>query len=164
MAEIELSRGAVALLDDDWHRCLGVWNWYLLSNGQGYFYGYRQVTPFTCGKRLSLLMHRLVVGLPKGYEIIHENGNTLDCRGENLTVYRGEYEILWRSSAGKSDFVGVVWDGYYGLWRAEIARMTVGYFCTELEAALAYNNKVVELNMQSLPQNKIGFMEEEAVV
>lgn len=70
----------------------------------------------------------------------HINGNTLDCRLENLRTCtrseNGRNRIKRRRAS--SQFLGVSWHKLLGKWTARINQKHIGYYATELEAFEAY--------------------------
>lgn len=78
MKEIPLTRGYVALVDDEDYNWLNQWKW--CADGNGY------ATRSVGGKRTQkkLYMHRLVNKTPEGLQTDHINRNRCDNRKENL--------------------------------------------------------------------------------
>lgn len=102
-----------------------------------------------------ILMHRQILGLILSSLLIdHTNTNGLDNRRENLRVAtksqngintgKKEYSFIC-SSAHK----GVCWNKRMSKWQAQIRNKRkfyyLGCFINEEDAALAYNNKAIEL-------------------
>lgn len=100
------------------------------------------------GAPTYIAMHRQVLGLhlrkarPGDPEVDHINGNKVDNRVENLRVVsRSQNNLNRHRRVGRSQYVGVSFFRPANLWRAYItkdgARIELGYFKTELEAAMA---------------------------
>jgi len=51
----------------------------------------------------------------------------------------------WYRFDGKSRYKGIVWDSYYGLWRADYHGLVIGYYSTEVDAIRAWNIKMGEI-------------------
>src|SRR5690349_18638235 len=85
MATVALSRGQIAIIDDEDAVVVGAFKWHASPNRMGGFYAMTAVKNFE-GKWTSLYMHRLITGAPKGREVDHINHNTLDNRRENLKL------------------------------------------------------------------------------
>ena len=77
------NRGKYTVVDDEDYEWLNQWNWSAVStwrkNG-----GYAMRRDNKLGK--SILMHRLILGVPEGVEVDHVNGNGLDNRRSNLRI------------------------------------------------------------------------------
>jgi hypothetical protein len=130
--EIELTRGFVALVDDEDFGALSGQKW-TASVRPGRIYAQTR----------SVLMHRLILGNPAG-DVDHRNGNGLDNRRANLRVAsRSLNNANSRGRAGTSRFKGVSWCRRDNRWQAGIQqngqRKALGRFDTEVDAALAYD-------------------------
>ena len=89
MKEILLTRGMVAIVDDEDFASLSVhrWYWMKVKVGTGYAVRNSKVSDgFSYNKRVRILMHTVVSGAPKHLETDHLNGNGLDNRRCNLRV------------------------------------------------------------------------------
>lgn len=82
--EIPLSRGLVALVDDEDFDWLNQWKWNALGTGRrrAHFYATRSAT--VEGRRVLIYMHRAILSLGPGEIGDHSNGNTLDNQRANL--------------------------------------------------------------------------------
>lgn len=153
--EIPLTQGRVALVDEaDLPLVCGVkWQAHNSRNDPGGecwyaagFIGHSHAT------RLRVYMHRLILGVPRGQEVDHRNGNGLDNRRENLRVCsRGQNaKNLGKIAAATSRFRGVSWSHDRREWRAAIAanrrRYFLGTFSSEPEAARAYDAAAIRLH------------------
>ncbi len=89
-----VNRGLCALVDDDDYQWLNQWNWSAISTRRGNGgYAVRNEAG------TSILMHRLIVGVTRGQEIDHINGNGLDNRRANLRIASRSTNMLnrqWR--------------------------------------------------------------------
>ena len=152
--EIELSRGQVALVDDADYEVLSGVRWYA-SRGRfnKTYYACRRGMVYQ-GRRLHVMMHRLIVGAPTGMVVDHINHDGLDNRRENLRVVTQRQNLLNRSFAGRG-YVGVFWYAPAMKWGASYCHRHVGYFDSEVEAAIAYNAFAYEMDGRDAPQNKI---------
>lgn len=109
-------------------------------------------------------LHVLIVGSVRGFEIDHINRNKLDNRRENLRLAsRGENSQNKNKAYGTtSKYRGVCYRPKLNKsspWTAYCSkngvRYELGYFKTEVEAALAYNKKSLELWGSFSFQNEI---------
>ena len=85
------------------------------------------------------------MGAPKGADVDHINGDTLDNRRSNLRVCDRSQNLCNRKKmAGKSSrYKGVSYNKLRGKWDARLMfrgkQYCLGLFKTELEAAKAYD-------------------------
>lgn len=104
------------------------------------------------GKSITIRMHSFILIAPKPKQVDHINRNGLDNRRQNLRIVSHSEQ---RRNSGKhakaaSQFKGVVWSKDRHLWLAEIwlgnrKRKRLGGFDNEIEAAIAYDKKAIEL-------------------
>lgn len=83
MKTIELSKGNVAIVDDEEFEQLAQYRWSCNANG----YAYRNLYlggGRECSVRKLVLMHHLILPPKKGFFTDHTNGNRADNRRENL--------------------------------------------------------------------------------
>jgi len=125
--------------------------------------GYMQ----TSIRRKGPLVHRLIAmaflsDYSDGLEVDHINGCKTDNRPENLRMVSRSgnmraYQRKGRSNSSK--YRGVYWHKRDQHWRAQIREnkkhIRVGYFETEEEAALAWNEKAIMLGWPKECLNKI---------
>lgn len=115
-------------------------NFYWLSDGKGY------VRSHTGGRKS---LHRLLMEFPDLF-VDHIDGNPLNNRKDNLRIVTNKknQENLKKSKTGKSSkYRGVNFNKRAKKWRAFIRNVKtyfLGYFNTEIEAAMAYNKKAEE--------------------
>ena len=152
MKEIQLTKGKVALVDDDLYLDLIKYRWcvtgdYAYTSKLGTMHRYIMNQPYNRGKR----------GSCKGdIQVDHIDGNKLNNQKNNLRlVNSSENQLNHLKTKGKSQYRGVIWSGCsQGLvaagkpWIARLKpaglpRIYLGSFATEEEAALAYNNAVL---------------------
>lgn len=133
--EIQLSRGYVALVDDDDFDFLSQWKW--CFDGR---YASRVVK--AKGKQTLIRMHRVISGASSGEVIDHANGDKLDNRRANLR--RATHSQNSMNSKvpkdNKSGVKGVFWNTGLGRWQASICldgkRLYLGVFKDVEEARL----------------------------
>lgn len=104
----------------------------------------------------TVMMHKLINKTPKGFLTDHIDGNRLDNRKSNLRTVNTK-QNTWNTSASKrkkhSRYKGVCilkpkdfplkrpWMAYIG---KNGKREHLGYFASEIEAAVAYDNAAVD--------------------
>jgi hypothetical protein len=163
MQTIQLSKGQVAIVDDDLYDSLTRRRWHAWRNPvTGKYYARRYVR--TGGGRRHLIhMHREVVGLLPGdpMRTDHIDGNTLDNRRENLRVATTSQNNANRGPQknNTSGYKGVSRDKWRSKWRAQIQiggrYECLGNFDTKEEAAVAYNHAARERYGEFAYQNPI---------
>jgi len=96
-------------------------------------------------------MHRVIMRAPKGVMCDHRNHNGLDNRKSNLrlcTSAQNQYNKKPKKDCA-SKYKGVVRRKDCKKWRAKIGfkgkRIHLGYFDDEMDAAMAYDDKAIEL-------------------
>ncbi len=150
MKEIKLSKGKVAIVDDEDYHFLNQWKW-TAHEDKYTFYAIRK--DYTNGKHnaVQISMHRLILGLTnRKQEAEHIDRNGLNNQRSNLRVATRSQNCsnrkLFKNS--KSKLKGVSF--HNEKWRATICLNKkcyhIGYFKTKEDAALAYNKKAKELH------------------
>ncbi|MGW8324116.1 MAG: hypothetical protein ACWGNI_00340 [Desulfobacterales bacterium] len=100
----------------------------------------------TLGKQQFIYLHKIVTGISKNYIHHFRDQNPLNLQRANLLITNLKNEpVKWFGSTNVSIFQGVKWDGYFGFWRAEFMGMDIGYYISEMDAAEAYNKKIIEV-------------------
>ncbi len=144
MTEIQLTKGFVALVDDEDLPRLQLHKWHSARGGNGGTKVYATTHHLnTDGSRRTLYMHRFILNAPKGSEIDHINGNPLDNRKANLrfcTRSENMQNVVKKTPRKGSRFMGVVPHG--SRWKARAGHkgktVYLGLFLTEEEAGEAY--------------------------
>ena len=144
MKEIELTKGKVAIVDDQDHSALNHFRWYAHRSGS------KMYAATTAKNRSLVYMHRIILDAQPGYEVDHENGNGLDNRRCNLRLCRHADNLHNRGPQrnSKSHTKGVWWSERDKLWYAQIQsngkRKGLGSFKTKGDAARAYNEAALQ--------------------
>lgn len=175
MREIALTRGQVALVDDEDYDWLNRHSWHALLHKSGTFYA-KRVVRMPNGKLATLWMARQILGEPSGL-VDHKNRNTLDNRRINLREATHLQNILNRGKqkpACHSQYRGVSRRLGTDEWRATARlgskRHHLGYFADEETAAAAYRLTIETLHgdfacFEGLPDHdrSVSLMAAEAV-
>jgi hypothetical protein len=143
MAEILLSNGQVALVDDEDFEWLNKFCWYQKNHG------YVACHPPKVGnKRPEYLLHRLIMGIEKcgrEIEVDHINNNKLDNRRSNLRLCTRSENMRNATKRRNctSKYKGVSLNKRTKRWLARYAvngtEYIIGTFLTEEAAARAYD-------------------------
>ncbi len=140
MKEIKLTKGMVAIVDDEDYEWLIKRKWHFHSSGG---YAARRKWP---ENKISL-MHREIMNTPDGMDTDHKNRNGLDNRRHNLRICTRSQNNLnkGREIRNKSGYKGVVWMPGKKLWRVNVAGEYAGKFKNIIDAAKAYDKKAIEM-------------------
>lgn len=154
MKEIPLTRGYVALVDDEDYERVSAHKWCAAvqrrADGTFRVYAVRNDVRIN-GKQQKIRLHRFILTAPCGMVVDHINGNTLDNRRANMRICSHAENGCNRRAqgGGKSYFKGVVWNKQRGKWEAQVwskgRRVYAGLFTCEEDAARAYDAKATRL-------------------
>lgn len=140
MKEIPLTRGFVALVDDEDHERLAQHRWFASVRAGG-----RRIEAVRIANRRKVAMHRVVMCAPPGSEVDHLQHRTedrvVDNRKANLRLAsRSENSANRRKRSGTTSiFKGVSFHSRDRRWRAQIEDDHLGYFTDEANAAYVYD-------------------------
>lgn len=160
MKKIPLTQGKVALVDDKDYEALMKWKWFYLTSPISKL-GYAARTVKVNGKRKHILMHRVILNTPFGYQTDHVNGDGLDNRKVNLRIAtRSQNQCNTnKRQDNTSGFKGVSWHKQNKRWQAYIGlkakQIYLGLFKDKDEAALAYNEAAIKLHGEFAHLNQI---------
>ena len=140
--EILLNDGSVVFVDAADYEWLNRWKWQRHARG----YAIRTSWDALNKKFFGILMHRLILDVPKNMDTDHINGNKLDNRRCNLRICTTAQNIRnQRKTRGTSKYKGVSWSKQRKKWVAFITinhkRKNLGGFNDEAKAALTYNKE-----------------------
>ena len=122
------------VIDESSYEIVSPYHWDMLPNG--YFIS------SSFGK--TTLLHRLIMGAHKGYEVDHINHKKFDCRKLNLRICTRYENAKNRpmQSNNSSGYKGVSWHKKNQLWRARIKSdhkmIELGYYKTPEQAYSKY--------------------------
>jgi len=143
MKEIKLSKGYIAIVDDEDYEYLSQWKWYA------------DVKPYTVyaarairknGIKTSIRMHAIILGLNKGEICDHIDHNGLNNQKANIRKCNASENAKNRRSSinSKSKYLGVFPSfRKNNPWRAQIKvngnKISLGNYKQEINAAMAYD-------------------------
>ncbi len=168
MKEIKLTKGQVAIVDDEDYERLDAYKWHSRFNKDTKsYYAIRWSPRDENGRYHTIWMHREIVNAPKGSPVDHINHDTLDQRKCNLricTVSQNNSNRQMQTN-NTSGYKGVDWSKSHKKWRARVgigrASRCVGYFSTATEAAIAYDAAAVEYHgVHALTNKAMGLLPE----
>lgn len=145
MKTIPLTRGRVAIVDDEDFDALNMFKWHIIKDSCN-LYAVRH----DAEKHARLIMmHRAVMATPVGYQTDHRNGDGLDNRKDNLRVCscsQNQHNSRLRRD-NSSGYKGVGWHKHLKKWGARIGvngkSHHLGYFESPQLAAEAYNARAL---------------------
>lgn len=160
--EIQLSQGKFTLVDDDDYEEFSKYNWYF---DLGYA---RRNIRLANGKRKIELLHRVIMNTPEAMVTDHINGDKLDnrkCNLRNIPPDKNAWNARKNAKAG-SDYKGVHYTkrkkDQIGKWAAKIQvnkkTIHLGYFHSEVQAALAYNKAAKQYFREYAVFNEVDLM------
>lgn len=154
MEIIQLTRGVVALVDEDDYAGLALFGWHALLWRGRYYAGRHEP-----GTRKTILMHRQIIGALRGERVDHRKHYPLDMRlidnrRSNLRIATERQnqqncrKHARRDGTSHSVFKGVTLHRRNGKWKGQIKieghQTALGYFQNEGHAALAYDLAAVK--------------------
>jgi hypothetical protein len=136
--EIPLTKGYVALIDEEDYPAVSRHSWHATECRGGLVYAATRTNG-----RIAYL-HRMLAATPELPWVDHANGNGLDNRRANLRpCTQSQNAANARTRRGTSRFRGVWWNKGCGKWQVVIkangCRRYLGVFHSEEEAARAYD-------------------------
>jgi hypothetical protein len=138
--EIPLTKGRVALIDDEDYERVSQYKWSFDNNG----YAVRKSGGSKNPKKVML--HRFILDAPTGFDVDHANHDSLDNTRVNLRICNRSQNNANRISlpGSSSQYKGVSWNTERQYWKVFHAaygvRRSLGSFHDEVEAAIAYDD------------------------
>lgn len=157
--EIKLTKGQFAIVDDEDFDYLNQFCWVAIEVRRNCYQAYSNIKKN--GKRIAILMHRIIMSAPCGMEVDHINRNSLDNRRSNLRLATRAENSRNRKphSNNKLGLKGVIFCKKTNAFRARITfnkeTFQIGYFDSAEAAALAYNQKAKELHGEFAYLNEV---------
>lgn len=146
---VTLTRGNVAIVDDDDYVRIMRYNWCTRRNSGGRLYAYRNTV--VNGVHRQQPLASFILGTPHGVIADHIDGDSLNNRRSNLRAATVSQNAQNKRPArtGTSIYKGVAWSRDARKWRASIHAnnkyVHLGYHTNEIDAAKAYDTKAREL-------------------
>lgn len=147
MKVIELTKGQVAIVDDEDFEKLAQYRWHCDHDGYA-----RRNAPRIDGKGKGvIIMHRVIMNTPRGMLTDHVNGNKLDNRRSNLRICTRR-QNAYNCPASKNNKLGLkgVSTTKYGTFEAQITangkHYRLGYYNTPQEAHAVYAAAAIRLH------------------
>lgn len=145
MKEVPLTKGKVALVDDEDFDLVSQYKWCACKNKKDTTWYARSVIRDNSGKIITISMHRLIMNANPEQLVDHIDGDGLNNR--RLTNLRcctdSENQHNMHARWGKSRYKGVYYHRQAGKWHARISvnkkRISLGYYHDEVLAAIAYD-------------------------
>jgi hypothetical protein len=103
--KIPLSRGLFTQVDVSDYDWLNEWKWFARKSKDTY-YAYRNAIDEK-GKRVVIIMHRLIMNTPEDMQTDHKDWNGLNNRRYNLRNCTVNQNRSWIKSRGKVQYLGV---------------------------------------------------------
>ena len=143
MKEIQLTKGKVALVDDEDFEYLNQWKWRCLN---GYA---KRNDPIGNGKYKDVAMQNQIMKPPPGFVVDHADNNKLNNQKSNLRICTYSQNLANRKifSTNTTGYKGVSIDKKckHRKWYAQIKCKVIGYFDNPIDAARAYDAKALEM-------------------
>lgn len=162
MAELNIN-GHIVIIDDSDLEIIKPYKWTTKKIGNTRYAMHRIYE--TREKELApLLMHRLIMKAKKGQIVDHVNRNGLDNRRKNLRLCSySQNSMNCIKKPGISGFNGVRWHKAGKAWQARFhytekgvkKELHLGLFKTKIEAAKAYDKKILEVHGEFALTNKM---------
>lgn len=144
---IELTKGYSTAVDDEDYDELNKTSWHALVNRTGMVYAARRIR--SDGKSVMQLMHRVLLNDPRGFQVDHEDHDTLNNQKKNLrkATWSQNQANSQKKTIGSSQYKGVYWHKARNKWVAELTinrkKTYIGSFESESDAARAYNGLAI---------------------
>ena len=138
MRELSMSKGFVALADENDYELLSMYHWWP-DRRSNTIYARAHIG----GKKVY--MHLLLMGSNRGFHVDHRDRNGLNNQRYNLRISTVSQNLANQKirTGGTSRFKGVCWSKRLSKWhvttKVRNKSVGIGYFTSETEAALAYD-------------------------
>ena len=155
MKEIRLTRGYVALVDDDDYEYLNQFKWHALVRSQTLIYAY--------SSKMGL-MHRNIINTPGGLLTDHIDHNGLNNQKHNLrTCTRSENQKNKRGH-GTSRYLGVYLQTVREVYYKKKTGEYVTYENSQWSAQITHNHKQINLGLFKIEEDAARAYDEAAKI
>lgn len=151
---LTLTKGYTTVIDAADYDRVSAWKWSASVTNDGKVYAVRgEHVGMRDGRHITrrVHLHRFLMKAPKGVQVDHEDGNTLNNRRSTNLRFASREQNMWnrtRQANCSSGFKGVERSG--NRWAARIRALGVrhhlGTFSTPEEAARAYDAAALQLH------------------
>jgi AP2 domain/HNH endonuclease len=166
MRYIQLTKGHIALVDDDDYERLGANKWFANWNQCTKSYYASRNSPRKKGEKHTVIrMHREVMQAKPGEHVDHINRDTLDNQKSNLRLCTRSQNNAHKGvrANNTSGLKGVCWHKRAQKWTANIStngkRSYLGIYATKEEAARRYDAAAIEQHGEfSITNQSMGLL------
>lgn len=165
MKEIQLTRGQVALVDDEDYNRVSNMPWFAIPGRNGYYAISHTSKKETNGMQKTIHLGRFILGLSDRKTLCdHIDRNPLNNQKNNLRVanYNQNCANITPAKNKSSKYLGVSFIKKSNIkrrWRAQIRSygecIELGCFENEIDAAIAYNMAASKIHGEFASLNKI---------
>lgn len=158
--EIKLTKGFVAIIDDEDYERVSKINWQ--ASKKSYDKHYARGSTYKGNRKNNyFLLHRFILNAPKGKDVDHINGDTMDNRKENLRICTHQENCRNADrKKRKCSYKGVRkvsgTNKYSAYIKIEEKQKYLGMFHTQEDAAAAYNMAALRYFKEFAKLNLIG--------
>jgi hypothetical protein len=140
--EIQLTQGKVALIDDDRYEVVVRHKWYAMKSRNTWYAGRTE-------NGTTVFLHRFLINVPLDTFVDHIDGDGLNCTRNNMRLAtRSQNGHNRKKTGGTSLYKGVSWISSRDCWFSQIKlnrkSYNLGYYKSEIDAAIAYNHAARE--------------------
>lgn len=146
MKKIELTQGRLAFVSDEDYDRVSAYKWHFQKDKGSLVKGYAcRMYSRDDGKRRLLFLHKFIINATAGTIVDHKNGDTLDCRRENLrfasaSQNKRNCRLSINNTTGfKGVFLRKKGNTFYAQIELNGRGKHLGNFQTAIEAAYAYD-------------------------
>jgi hypothetical protein len=159
-AIIKLSNGQDVFVDENDFEWISKYKWHI----HGGYAAHSKHLGMVDGKQKIkvILMHRLIMGSPEGYEVDHKDRNKLNNTRANLRICtRNQNQMNRDYFSETSQYRGVHWCKKDKAWRAQIRvdgkQKYLGQYKCQIKAAEAYNLAAIKHHGEFAQLNNIDY-------